>query len=211
MLTYILSCSGKVISRKELLDNIWDVQGLQPSGSSLTQYISLIRRTLTELGAEEDIIITLPRAGFLVSADHIEYMSSPAEKSTEDCLPQEDGLHPLYYGALPLIIIVFIAFLSLSDIDFSMNVPEVSFGESMSTGSCMVHYLPRILQNKQHEFFADRLKNVGSCDKDTEFLVSADTKALNSGHGRIFLAKCKADTSYGGILHGCISYYEYQN
>ena len=62
--TYLLEQEGKVVSREEMFTNVWDKNGLQASNNSLSQYISLIRKGLQELGCEHEIIQTVPRVAF---------------------------------------------------------------------------------------------------------------------------------------------------
>lgn len=65
--TYLLEQEGKVVSREEMFTNVWDKNGLQASNNSLSQYISLIRKGLQELGCEHEIIQTVPRVGFFIA------------------------------------------------------------------------------------------------------------------------------------------------
>lgn len=79
--TFLLEQRGKIVSRDEVLVNVWDKNGLQASNNSLSQYISLIRRGLHDLGCIEEIIQTIPRAGFLVPEDYISIKAT--EKNDE--------------------------------------------------------------------------------------------------------------------------------
>lgn len=71
LLTYLLENPGRVISRQELFDNIWQKYGYEPSNNSVNQYISLIRRSLQELGCEDELIKTVPRMGYYLNSDKI--------------------------------------------------------------------------------------------------------------------------------------------
>lgn len=66
LLQFILDSKGAVLSREAVLENIWEKQGLRSSNNTLNQYISISRRTLSLLGAEE-VIVTIPRIGFCLS------------------------------------------------------------------------------------------------------------------------------------------------
>lgn len=208
VLTYLLSFPDRVVSREELLDNIWEAHGLQPSGTALTQYISQIRRVFVKLGAEDDIIVTLPRAGFIISADYVE--RRPV--STHGPL-RKGGNDSLYYFVLLLIAaFAFIALSSVPATEYRMDIPEVSIGKSLSTGGCMVHYLSGAQYDGYRKLFANRLKDEGPCNKNMEYFLSADTAFLNSGRGRVFIAKCLINSSHSGdVLHACSSYYQNQN
>lgn len=71
ILTYLLqnANSNQVISREDIFEHIWSQHGLQASNNTLNQYISLIRKTLLEMQCEEEVIKTVPRLGFLITAD----------------------------------------------------------------------------------------------------------------------------------------------
>lgn len=71
LFTYLLENADRMVSREELLNNIWSKYGLEPSNNSVNQYISLIRKSLSELGCEEEIIKTLPRVGFYISREWV--------------------------------------------------------------------------------------------------------------------------------------------
>lgn len=73
LFTYLLENADKMVSREELLNNIWNKYGLEPSNNSVNQYISLIRKSLSELGCEEEIIKTIPRVGFYISGESVSY------------------------------------------------------------------------------------------------------------------------------------------
>ncbi|MCT4709985.1 winged helix-turn-helix domain-containing protein [Enterobacteriaceae bacterium H11S18] len=68
LLQFILDSNGDVLSREAVLENIWDKQGLRSSNNTLNQYISISRRTLSLLGADE-VIITVPRIGFCLNGN----------------------------------------------------------------------------------------------------------------------------------------------
>lgn len=213
VLEHLLSSAGRVVTREELLDKVWESAGLQPSGTSLTQYISQIRRTLAELGADNDVIITLPRAGFLINDDNVECRQVTVENSQNHIHLPDKG-RPFSFVLifiLSLVTLLSLFFFFASDIEEHGNVPEVITYASHSAGNCKVHYLQR-KQDEYKEFFTEKLKNLGPCSKDAEFLVSADMEAVKSGHGRLLMAKCETDHKItGGILYGCTSIYDYQN
>ncbi len=58
--SFLLEQRGKIVSREDILVNVWDKNGLQASNNSLSQYISLIRRGLHDLGCIQDVIQTIP-------------------------------------------------------------------------------------------------------------------------------------------------------
>ena len=64
LLHFLLEENGRVLTRDEILDNVWSKQGLEASGNSLNQYISQIRKIFQNFGLSESTIKTIPRIGF---------------------------------------------------------------------------------------------------------------------------------------------------
>jgi DNA-binding winged helix-turn-helix (wHTH) protein len=60
---------GNVIEREGFLRDVWDERGLQGSNNSLNQYISILRKMLASLVPDTGFIVTVPKMGFMLSAD----------------------------------------------------------------------------------------------------------------------------------------------
>lgn len=69
LLEYMISRQGVVLTRDAIFKNIWIQYGSTPSNSSLNTYISLIRKAFLSLGDGSEIIITIPKTGFLFNPD----------------------------------------------------------------------------------------------------------------------------------------------
>ncbi|MCP6242638.1 CadC family transcriptional regulator, partial [Klebsiella pneumoniae] len=54
--------------RETFFQEVWIKHGSQVTSNGFYQNISLLRRAFKELGAEEDIIITVPRVGVRLDA-----------------------------------------------------------------------------------------------------------------------------------------------
>lgn len=55
------------VTREYLFTVIWKTHGLEPSNGNLNQQVSLIRKTLTNLGLDSTSIITIPKRGLKLS------------------------------------------------------------------------------------------------------------------------------------------------
>lgn len=86
LLTLLLEERGKVLTREELMHRVWELHGLEPSGNSLNQYISQLRRNFQNLGLPGNTIKTLPRVGFLFNG---EINVRVLEESDEDAVIAE--------------------------------------------------------------------------------------------------------------------------
>lgn len=69
ILTLLIESHGHVVEREHLLEQVWESHGLVSSNGSLNQYISILRKTLTSLTDIEDIIVSIPKVGFIISQD----------------------------------------------------------------------------------------------------------------------------------------------
>ncbi|MDN0124305.1 winged helix-turn-helix domain-containing protein [Yersinia aleksiciae] len=67
LLSFLLNKQGNVVSRDEILAQVWDAHGLRSSNNSLNKYISDLRNMFRNMGCTEEIIITVPRIGFMIS------------------------------------------------------------------------------------------------------------------------------------------------
>lgn len=75
LLAYLLQHKGNVVSKDELLENVWDAYGLSSSSNSLYKYISDLRAVFKNLGCTEEIIVTVPKLGFMISKTlHVELL-----------------------------------------------------------------------------------------------------------------------------------------
>lgn len=90
LLSLLLSRHGEVVSRDNILSQVWDFYGLRSSNNSLNKYISDLRRVFRNLGLEDEVIVTIPRVGFMftesIPVDKVAFksLSKNAETETED-------------------------------------------------------------------------------------------------------------------------------
>ncbi len=68
LLKFLLDHREHVVYRNEILEKVWDAHGLRTSSHSLNKYISDLRAIFRNMGCVEEIIVTVPRVGFMVSA-----------------------------------------------------------------------------------------------------------------------------------------------
>ncbi|EGX10245.1 winged helix family transcriptional regulator [Escherichia coli] len=66
LLALFIKYHGTIISRDEILNYVWDKYGYNISNNTLAQYVSLLRKNFKLLGVPGDIIVTVPKSGFLI-------------------------------------------------------------------------------------------------------------------------------------------------
>lgn len=69
MLYLLVSRQGEVISKEEFLEKVWDEYGRNGSTNTLSQYISTLRKLLGKYLDNSDVIITVPKQGYMFSRD----------------------------------------------------------------------------------------------------------------------------------------------
>lgn len=78
LLSALVRNNNLVISRDTLLTQVWEAHGQVASGNNLNNTISILRKMFAALG-EDDIIVTLPRQGFMFTAASLKTTDSQAE------------------------------------------------------------------------------------------------------------------------------------
>ncbi|MDR9889168.1 winged helix-turn-helix domain-containing protein [Pseudenterobacter timonensis] len=98
LLSLFIRYQGSTLTREEILNCVWDEYGYKASNNTLTQYVSLIRKNFQLLGETADIIITIPRTGFVMNKEvAVKMIESGAEKQDillSDTRPFNDDFLP---------------------------------------------------------------------------------------------------------------------
>lgn len=90
LLKFLLDHREHVVYRNEILEKVWDAHGLRTSSHSLNKYISDLRATFRNMGCMEEIIVTVPRVGFMISSgiaiERVDYSAREAghESDTQE-------------------------------------------------------------------------------------------------------------------------------
>lgn len=67
ILWHLLLHHGQLVTRDTLFDEIWEKEGIVSSSNTLTQYISLLRKTFSRYLENKEVIVTVPRSGYYFS------------------------------------------------------------------------------------------------------------------------------------------------
>ena len=203
LFAYLLENPGKIISREEILDNTWTTYGLEPSNNSINQYISLIRSSLNELGCDQEIIKTIPRAGFYISDniityEHIENIKSNVSLNKDHI--KKKGLIDLKHHNRQLILTscLISALLFLQPILTFAGVFNYSFPKSIlfkagGIENCSVYSLNYI----STENVEDKIKlakiiadTYAPCVRDGLYIFHPSVQYVYNGSGRFFITQC---------------------
>jgi DNA-binding winged helix-turn-helix (wHTH) protein len=211
LLTYLLERNGEVVLRDDILAHVWDAHGLRTSNNSLNKYISDLRAIFRDFGVEDDIIFTVPRAGFRFFANTISTEINIKEKEKEKekelvYLDKKLGNNIYFFHIFSLILIFFII-----SMYFSTRRAQ-DFYYLGKIDKCTVESL-----NK--EFSEDRVVVLGltkkilidnniSCSKASKTYVKFDPPIYHGYMGRVFLSVCNRLDSSGSHLKPCLNIYE---
>ncbi|WP_058910641.1 winged helix-turn-helix domain-containing protein [Entomohabitans teleogrylli] len=149
LLARLLQHRGDILSRVDIFQTVFDQYGARASNSNLNQYISTLRRNLSDLGIEKDVIITVPRVGFKVSDEVIvttdnDYDASWGLAETSPVVPRvrRPWWNYLAFTLIPVFICgLFITFAAGDP----GNHPEMT---KITQGKCVI-YAPMTLASPE--------------------------------------------------------------
>ncbi|WP_431626833.1 winged helix-turn-helix domain-containing protein [Enterobacter chengduensis] len=222
LMALLLEEQGKIMTRDEIMERVWTIDGLEPSGNSLNQYISNIRRHFQNVGLGEEVIKTIPRIGFVLSSEikiekdiHRPVISEPLSENHHPELIKDihSGLalrSSSFYALLAVIILVIVCtpFLFKAGINRVNNnnliIDPVVIGK---INQCNVSTLQ--MENTSHHSdfraLSQRIfdaKNI-HCLKDETAFLFVQSSVFYDQPGRVFVSVC--DNS-NGILVSCKNY-----
>lgn len=203
LFTYLLENTDRMVAREELLNSIWDKYGLEPSNNSVNQYISLIRKSLDELGCDEDIIKTIPRMGFYIAGEMVSRSSETTQSGAITGTETQPAKQPprvrgWYVLALLATSLIFSTLLVLEPFRpttgrLDYNFPKSELHEIGTIDTCPLYSLtggsPYTTARKQQ--LAQQLANAHApCINNEVFILQADEHFAYQQSGRAFIARC---------------------
>lgn len=207
ILLTLIKHHGNVVARNTFYDNAWNDFGFELSGNTLNQYVSLLRKHLSHLGMEGDIILTAPRAGFSLS-ESIKVKPSITFKPDSG----HSSMHLKWLYLIPVILLIAeVIFLSLRGSAQLLYSP-MSLG---NIGVCQVFSSHNLASNYRADALRianDLAKRYLPCRKGSIYIFDADRSLLYQQDGRSFLSRCDKST-VGNTLSGCqeVLMYETRN
>ncbi|MEB7886688.1 winged helix-turn-helix domain-containing protein [Serratia fonticola] len=198
LFTYLLENADRMIGREELLNNIWDKYGLEPSNNSVNQYISLIRKSLIELGCEDEIIKTIPRVGFYIAGEMVS-CSQETTQSIEITTSEPQSGRKKWSKPLLLTISFIISILLILQPFRSATgyleyrIPKSSLYKIGTIANCPVYSLnnnsPETAARKQR--LAQELAALHApCISNEVFIFHSGEHYTYQQSGRAFIARC---------------------
>ncbi|NUU68252.1 winged helix-turn-helix domain-containing protein [Enterobacteriaceae bacterium BIT-l23] len=196
-----------IVSRDEVLQKVWDDNGLTSSNSNLNQYLSMLRKTFRHYGID-NIIISVSRGHLQLNPDvHIQ-MPAPApapaleiqpqptpapEHAITEAIdtPQTHGLCWYLAGTGMLIIALLLVLLSMVSGSTLLPVALTPIHHSqceLLASDVMLHSVSETTYVKNFDAVLQRLNL--KCKPGERFIFDYLDRLETNGLGRVFMAHC---------------------
>ncbi|PNF13470.1 hypothetical protein A6J71_00060 [Enterobacter cancerogenus] len=221
LLELLIRYQGFAVSRNEIFDKIFDVNGAHTTNNNLNQNISILRKHLLHLGITDEVITTVTRVGFMIRDSILIEISDngAAEEQFSFTQVPVNNLHILkrtkrkfFFGTTLIAITLLFLFMLHKGYKIAAqlkpdNLPLLSYKQSKDFLGCKVNKLSARGAGDDYfsdEKFYDIISNL-KCDspQNTEFYISRNTILDNNFRG--FTLKCIRTTSG---QYDCYSFYE---
>ncbi|HAU5637448.1 winged helix-turn-helix domain-containing protein [Citrobacter amalonaticus] len=200
LLAELLNHQGDILSRNEIFQTVFDKYGARASNSNLNQYISTLRRNLSDLGIAKEIIVTVPRIGFKIAEDAIinndrEYRTPFLEEKEPEAPPVEP--QKLCLKRFTRIIALAIAFLLLIINPDSFRADTDI--KKLVQGQCVI-FMPSSLSLREVTKSFDFVPQPFDCSQQKELYVyKQQVQGALGDIVQLLLIKCDKDS--------CMSFY----
>lgn len=207
LLSLLLQRNKEQLSRNEILEKVWEHHGLVASNHNLNRNISILRKTLQQLGLS-DIIETIPKQGFRLHCNF--KLISPAQEHTTKTIKKS----MLRDTGIKLHLFIFLCF-SILLICLYIKYDEKStvLYKYKTIDKCDV-YVDKSLTNINHVsvFFSTLLgkKIIETCKGMTQTIFFDDNKtSLKDKTYSTHVSVCKANNFNKG--NQCENYINIKN
>ncbi|MGK3212754.1 winged helix-turn-helix domain-containing protein [Enterobacter kobei] len=219
ILLLLIESRGQTLARETLLNKVWEENGLTHSNNTLIQYVSLLRKILTQYLEEEDIIRTVPKVGYIFDDRvQVDIISDPVEADIS--AEKEDASTPPFRSrartVLPYIVasviiftLVFLVFRLLNKKQDQTGI-VYTLNKTVPYKGCDQFVLARNTPREMQGYTPDAMKTaydkLGITCRKGEVVVSYFQGGIRSqGTGTVFLATCFVEPG-NNKLESCHSY-----
>lgn len=215
LLQVILDSGHQVLTKEYLLERVWDDNGLTGSGSSLNQYLSILRRSLKAMELDE-VIITIPKTGVFLS-EGIKVtppQSHPGEEKTPDS-GEPSGKNKFPYAMLTYLTCILgsatFVFFTVYILYFKESFVQKDTHLLTRIDSCNVYYLKTANKkdsNKIINLISEFMKSKNlTCDAYRDIYFNYFPSFGAHSYDRMLFTYC--NLSAEGTASACSNFYEY--
>lgn len=223
LLSYLIERRAQVVTRDDLLDNVWDKHGLHSSNHTLNKYLSELRKQFRSFGVASECITTIPRIGFMFNGDvevHIIQDEQPDSENTCDTdttvREKKEVVYPgrrIFISAAIVSGVLATGILFMPTDLFRQEHTLVQKNDTQTFllfhyGNCPVYTTQDnslALSERKKSLFLEQVKDGNiACLNGTSFLYHISESYLYGQEGRIFISRC---TSKDNEYLSCLNYY----
>lgn len=212
LLKLLLDNRGVVLSKEECLDGVWEKYGQEGSVNTLTQYVSNLRKIFTFYFNDDEVIVTIPRKGYMISSDVVVTIGTSNDIEIDPVVnvpahvksKQIDRLDFFFFLIMLGLIGTILPYAFKTKISSEVK-PVLLF----NNGKCPVYVFEKLSNEQEFEYrkkisklLIDEFKL--SCLPSSSFFVSLNKGAENGISGNVMLARCFDSTS---APNSCITYH----
>lgn len=194
ILFILLDSGNTTVGRHQFIDMVYSNFGFDLSNNTLNQYISLLRKNIRNLGVDSEVIITVPRIGFHISADITVVKNLVFFSDSAGPLKQSRKFKNKLVNMAAIIMAFTIIFEAIYIPMFAYSEPEKYPLEKRGRiGSCDLYLsanLSRVHSMNAVALAAKLAEKYLPCTPGSVFIY--DINALNflNGTGKIYLSRC---------------------
>lgn len=210
LLLFILNAKS-LLSRDEILNELWEKRGLSASSNNLNNHVSILRKALAECGCT-GIITTVPKHGFLFDAEislieavntpllvipaHIDD-TQPTTQTEVSVINAHKGklLTPFVVKLLMFVSLVLITTMAYNLYDY-LRINSVR-NEVFRIKQCRFYLFDDLTRRLPHKRIIERLQAIVTtesieCDLQANVYYSADKKLDSTGKSTLhdFFSYC---------------------
>ncbi|WP_259568029.1 transcriptional regulator [Enterobacter sichuanensis] len=230
LLTFLLERHGEVASRDDILETVWTAHGLRSSNNSLNKYIADLRKVFINMELDEDVIITVPKIGFMFAREiEVDKESSAVEDEQFDHDPhiheavvdndnkaqKRNRKRNFFLPFLILLVGVMPIFLSKFGIGVKFSgigtLPQSNSYLLGNVDGCDIYTLQQSsvdMTNVKMFIARTLIKKTGlTCLKNTKVFFQPSDPVVYGYPGRVFLSRCTYNKDSPQKFAACDNFY----
>ncbi|NDJ56823.1 winged helix-turn-helix domain-containing protein [Enterobacteriaceae bacterium 4M9] len=205
LLTLLIEKQGEVVLRDEIYHKVWESFYLEPSGNSLNNHISQLRKVISNHGIQDEVITTIPRIGFTIKSHiKIEHLKEkinvnrvapplmPPPKPHKDIMswsPARFVIIILFFTAS-----VFVLKRAIDNLLPNIFTSHIPVTEQVVRGKCEAWYLEDTTQKKSvippEVLVLIEKKYSISCDEQYVLFLHINNNVIFNQPGNVFASRC---------------------
>ncbi|MGO4743683.1 winged helix-turn-helix domain-containing protein [Serratia quinivorans] len=88
LLLLLINHHGEPVGREVIFKKVWDDYGMVSGNNNLNQCVSKLRRVIKNLGIEDEVIVTVPKVGFMLRYEiMVESCEGPEDRFANEEIP----------------------------------------------------------------------------------------------------------------------------